>query len=192
MSLHWKVAGRAGEGIDVTGIMFGKTCLRHGMNVFSYREYPSLIRGGHNTHQVHAGFEEITSQQKHIDLLIALNEEGISLHLDEMNYDSIVLCEASQDGYNLQKYASTGAKFFDVPMTKISREETGHFLSQNIVSLAMSALILGLDLEVVRAVIKDQFKGKGEEMIEMNMRAMQRGYDYAKEHLPVIKPIAEK
>lgn len=192
MSLHWKVAGRAGEGIDVTGIMFGKTCLRHGMNVFSYREYPSLIRGGHNTHQVHAGFEKITSQQKHIDLLIALNEEGISLHLNEIDHDSVVLCEASQDGYDVQKYASTGAQFFDVPMTKISREETGHFLSQNIVSLAMSAWILGLDLEVVRAVIQDQFKGKGEEMIAMNMRAMQRGYDYAKEHIPTIKPVSEK
>src|SRR5258708_4765202 len=87
-SLHWKVAGMAGEGIDVTGILFAKLCLRHGMNVFTYREYPSLIRGGHNTHQVHASFEPLTSQQKHIDVMIALNEEGISLHLDEFDANS--------------------------------------------------------------------------------------------------------
>lgn len=192
MSLHWKVAGRAGEGIDVTGVMFGKLCLRHGMNAFSYREYPSLIRGGHNTHQVHAGFEPITSQQKHIDLLIALNEEGISLHLEELDETSVVLCEAVQDDYDTAKYAECGAKFFDVPMTNISREETGHFLSQNVVSLAMSAWILGLDLEILKQVIINQFRTKGERVIEMNLRAMQRGYDYAKEHLPVMKPIAEK
>ncbi len=192
MSLNWKVAGRAGEGIDVTGVMFGKLCLRHGMNAFSYREYPSLIRGGHNTHQVHAGFEPITCQRKQVDLLIALNEESISLHLDELNQDSVVLCEAAQDGYDLQKYAISGAKFFDVPMTKISRQETGHFLSQNIVALAMSAWILGLDPEVLVKVVEDQFKSKGESVIEMNLRALHQGYDYAKQQLPQIKEIAQK
>lgn len=192
MSLHWKVAGRAGEGIDVTGIMFGKTCLRHGMNVFGYREYPSLIRGGHNTHQVHAGFEPITCQQKHIDVLVAFNEEGISLHLDEIDENSVVLCEATQDGYDLTKYADIGAKFFDVPMTNISREETGHFLSQNIVSVAMSCWILGLDIEVFREVVSDQFKGKNETMITNNIKALERAYQYAKDNLPQIKPPSPK
>ncbi len=192
MSLHWKVAGRAGEGIDVTGMMFGKTCLRHGMNVFGYREYPSLIRGGHNTNQIHASFEPVTCQQKHIDLLVALNEESISLHLDEIDEKSVVLCEATQDGYDVSKYASTGAKFFDVPMTNISREETGHFLSQNVVSLAMSVWILGLDIEIFRQVVTDQFKEKGDKIVEMNLRALDHAYTYAKEKLPQIKPIAEK
>src|SRR5260221_477770 len=140
-NLSWKVAGRAGEGIDVTGVMFGKLCLRHGMNVFAYREYPSLIRGGHNTHQVHASFDPQTCQQKKIDLLIALNEEGIALHLDELDEHSVVFCEATQDQYDLAKYASTGATFYDIPMINMSREETGHFLSQNIVSLGASAWV---------------------------------------------------
>jgi 2-oxoglutarate ferredoxin oxidoreductase subunit alpha len=192
MALHWKVAGRAGEGIDVTGIMFGKTCLRHGMNVFGYREYPSLIRGGHNTHQVHAGFEPITCQQKHIDVLIALNEESIALHVDEIDSTSVVLCEATQDGYDMSKYAHTGAKFFDVPMTNISREATGHFLSQNIVSLAMSCWVLGLDIEVFREVMHDTFSGKSPKMLENNLKALERGYAYAKDHLPQIKPPSEK
>lgn len=192
MSLNWKVAGRAGEGIDVTGIMFGKTCLRQGMNVFSYREYPSLIRGGHNTHQVHAGFEAVTAQKKAVDLLIALNEESIALHLDELNKDSVILCEAAQDGYDLEQYrARTGAQFFDVPMTNISREETGHFLSQNVVSLAMSVWILGLDIEVLKQVVKDQFGGKGSKVIEPNLRALDRAYNYAKENLPQIKETAQ-
>src|SRR5579885_3084123 len=138
-SVHWKVAGRAGEGIDVTGTIFGKLCLRHGMNVFSYREYPSLIRGGHNTHQVHASFSPITCQQEHIDLLIAFNEEGISQHLTEIDSTSVVLCEATHDQFDVNKYNSTGATFYDFPMANLSREETGHFLDQNMVALGASA-----------------------------------------------------
>jgi 2-oxoglutarate ferredoxin oxidoreductase subunit alpha len=185
--ISWKVAGRAGEGIDVTGVMFGKLCLRHGMNVFSYREYPSLIRGGHNTHQVHASFAPLTSQQKKIDLMIALNEEGISLHQDELGPESVVFCEATQDKYDVAKYAATGATFYDIPMTNLSREETGHFLAQNVVSLGASAWVLGLSLDLLREVVTDQFKSKSETVIETNHKAMQRGYDYAKEHCTPIR-----
>jgi len=186
-SLHWKVAGLAGEGIDVTGIMFGKMCLRHGMNVFSYREYPSLIRGGHNTHQVHASFDPLTSQQKHIDVLVAFTEEGISLHLDELNENSVVLCEASLGKYDTNTYASTGATFYDVPLTIMSREETGHFLAQNVVALGMSAWLLGLDIQTLTQIIADQFHEKSEEVVASNHRAMNRGYSYAKEHFPPLK-----
>jgi 2-oxoglutarate/2-oxoacid ferredoxin oxidoreductase subunit alpha len=185
--ISWKIAGRAGEGIDVTGAMFGKLCLRHGMNIFSYREYPSLIRGGHNTHQVHASFAPVTSQQKRIDLLIALNEEGISFHQDELGPGSVVFCEAAQDKYDTSKYAATGATFYDVPMTNMSREETGHFLSQNVVCLGASAWVLGLSLDILKEVVADQFKNKSEEVIQKNHKAMQRGYDYAKEHCPPIR-----
>ncbi len=191
-SLHWKVAGRAGEGIDVTGAIFGKLCLRHGMNVFSYREYPSLIRGGHNTHQVHASFSPITCQQEHIDLLIALNEESISLHVKELNENSVVFCEASVDGYDYKKYESTGATFYDFPMTNISREETGHFMSENMVALGATAFVLGLDLEILKQVIADQFGDKGEHVVEGNHKAMNRGFAYAKENFKSIRAPYEK
>ncbi len=191
-SLHWKVAGRAGEGIDVTGVMFAKICLRHGMNVFTYREYPSLIRGGHNTHQVHASFGPQTSQQKHIDVMIALNEEGISLHLDELDKTSVVVCEATQDKIDLSKYQHTGATFYDVPMTNMSRETTGHFLSQNVVALGVSTWLLGLDLEILKSVVSDQFANKSEPVITGNQKALLRGYEYAKEHFQPIKQPFEK
>ncbi len=192
-SINWKVAGRAGEGIDVTGIIFGKTCLRHGMNVFSYREYPSLIRGGHNTHQVHASFSPKTSQQMHIDLLIALNEESIANHLAEIDSSSVVFCEATQDGYDLTKYQQTGATFYDFPMTNISRQATGHFLAANMVALGGSAFVLGLDISILKQVIADQFSGKGEMVIGNNHKAMQLGYDHARSNFTEIKsPSAKK
>jgi 2-oxoglutarate ferredoxin oxidoreductase subunit alpha len=191
-TISWKVAGRAGEGIDVTGLMFGKLCLRHGMNVFTYREYPSLIRGGHNTHQVHASFEPQTSQQKLIDVLVAFNEEGISLHTSELYKGSVVFCEASLDKYDTAKYASTGATFYDVPLTNISREATGHFLAQNVVALGASAFVLGLDLELLRAVVADQFHSKGEKIIAANHVAMEKGYEYAQTHCQPIATAAEK
>lgn len=191
-NIHWKVAGRAGEGIDVTGSIFGKLCLRHGMNVFSYREYPSLIRGGHNTHQVHASFDPISSQQEHIDLLIALNEDGISCHLSEIDEHSIVFCEATQDGYELDQYRGTGATFYDFPMTNLSREETGHFMAQNMIALGASAQVLGLDVEVLASIISEQFAGKSEVIVNNNLKAMRRGVKHAIENFKQVRETVKK
>ena len=51
-NLTWKIAGEAGFGIKSAGMMFGKIFMRAGYEVFDFTEYPSLIRGGHNTYQL--------------------------------------------------------------------------------------------------------------------------------------------
>jgi len=53
-SFSWKIGGEAGFGIVTSGAIFAKACLRAGMSVFDYMEYPSLIRGGHTTYQITA------------------------------------------------------------------------------------------------------------------------------------------
>ena len=62
-ALNWKVTGAAGEGIKSTGLLFSKTCLRFGLFTFDYTDYPSLIRGGHNTYQVKAAEKKVHSQE---------------------------------------------------------------------------------------------------------------------------------
>jgi len=42
------IGGKAGLGAARTSILLGKIFTRMGYYVFNYRDYPSLIRGGHN------------------------------------------------------------------------------------------------------------------------------------------------
>jgi 2-oxoglutarate ferredoxin oxidoreductase subunit alpha len=56
----------------------------------------------------------------------------------------------------------------------------------------MSCWVLGLDIEVFREVMHDTFSGKSPKMLENNLKALERGYAYAKDHLPQIKPPSEK
>ena len=83
-SLSWKIGGEAGVGIMTTGLIFSKVCSRAGLHVFDHIEYPSLIRGGHNTYQVRADVEEVFSHAKHVDLLVALNKETIDKYKEEL------------------------------------------------------------------------------------------------------------
>jgi 2-oxoglutarate ferredoxin oxidoreductase subunit alpha len=70
--LNWKIAGAAGDGIKVSGLMFQKTAFRSGYYTFGSTEYPSLIRGGHNTFEVVISDRPVNSARRQTDLLVDL------------------------------------------------------------------------------------------------------------------------
>ena len=86
-----KIGGEAGFGIKVSGLIIARTLFNMGFGVFGYSEYPSLIRGGHNTYQINAAVGKITSATKKIDILVALNQETVELHRDELSKESVVI-----------------------------------------------------------------------------------------------------
>lgn len=76
--LNWKIAGAAGEGIKVSGLMLQKTAFRAGLYTYGSTEYPSLIRGGHNTFQVTVSNEPIRSARTRVDLLVDLKTSTVA------------------------------------------------------------------------------------------------------------------
>ncbi|MGQ4915097.1 MAG: 2-oxoacid:acceptor oxidoreductase subunit alpha [Candidatus Asgardarchaeia archaeon] len=178
--LSWLIGGEAGYGIMRAGMIFAKTTLKGELYVFVNNEYPSLIRGGHNTVKVRVDSEEIHSQIDHVDLLVALNEETIKLHLDELHdgsgiiYDSEVI---SIDNLELPE----NVKLFGVPLLKIVRELGAKPIVRNTVSLGVSIGILDYDLSVLQDVLSQEFKASPE-VVEINKAAAKAGYDFVKKH----------
>lgn len=67
-----KIAGPAGMGIKSAGLLLAKIVTEAGYYFADYSEYPSLIRGGHNTYQITISPEEVYMTDKEADLLVAL------------------------------------------------------------------------------------------------------------------------
>lgn len=178
--MNWKIAGRAGEGISVTGMIFAKTCMRHGLHCFTYGEYPSLIRGGHNTMQVSASSGPVSCQLRAVDIMIALNDESISQHLEEFTDATVHIVDKKATKVDWEKHAPKG-RILDLPMHAISLETTGSTIAENMVALGASCAVLCLDLSVLETIIQEAFVKKGKEVIAKNILAAQRGYAYAKE-----------
>lgn len=176
IEFNWKLAGKAGEGVMTTAATFARGCHRHGMNVFNYYEYPSLIKGGHQTGQVFASFADAHCQKRTLDLLVALDEDGIRLHTDEITPDTIIIAESTTDKYDKTKYANLTAHILEIPMTNIAREQTGNSLAANMVALGSSAYLLGLNVEIFHKLIREQFASKGTDVQEKNVLAFQAGY----------------
>src|SRR3972149_3877959 len=84
MTFSLKIGGEAGQGIKSAGLMIAKIATRSGFHIYTYTEYPSLIRGGHNVMQVNISSEEVLAPSQTINFLIALNQETLDRHFAEL------------------------------------------------------------------------------------------------------------
>lgn len=169
--INIKIGGQAGEGIKSVGLILAKSLLKAGYWVTGYTEYPSLIRGGHNTYQVLASTEKVFSQEKPLDILIALDEASIKLHEKEFKEDTIVIYDP--EGF---KPTITSVKALPIALVELTKKAGGLPVMANNVSLGAVFSLLNLKLEPLNEVIKEIFQNKGKEVVELNQKAALQGF----------------
>lgn len=177
-----KIGGPAGYGIKVTGLMFGKMCFHGGLNVFDYTEYPSLIRGGHNTYTVSASSEKIYTVDEGVDILLALDAETINAHHNELTKGAGVLYDSEHVHFDTKICAEPSVYCFPVPLRKLVTSQGATKQMVNVAALGATCSIIGYDISVLLSLINNQFKRKGEEIVRLNQKAAKAAYNYAKEH----------
>lgn len=181
-SLSWKIGGEAGFGIKSAGMMLGKIFMKAGYEVFDYTEYPSLIRGGHNTYQLLIENRNVRSVSRAIDILVALNQETITRHADELVAGGVIIFDHEKiDAKTLA--LNKKIKLCGVPLSTLANQAGGEVM-RNVVAIGASLALVGQDLEIASRVIKDTFAGKGETIVQNNIQALTLGFDYVKKNHP--------
>src|SRR3989338_4377752 len=181
-NLNWKIGGEAGYGILSAGEIFAYACAHGGLETFAYLEYPSLIRGGHNTYQVLVREDNVQSHSSRVDLLIALNKETIDRHLGELMEAGALVYDS--DDKTLRDYACATRQHncFGVPMEELAKQAGGEKLMRNMVAVGASLGLVGYSFDYLTSLIERVFSKKGAKMVELNQAAAKAGYDYAYEH----------
>ena len=94
MRLDVLIGGKAGQGINKVSSILSNVLNRHGYYVFNYRDYPSLIRGGHNFNVLSISDDKVGSIESQLDCIIGLDEKTVELHKKELKKDGIIIgCE---------------------------------------------------------------------------------------------------
>lgn len=169
-----KIGGEAGQGIQTIGDTLAKVFSRAGYYVFTHQDYESRIRGGHNFFQIRFSDKPVTASREKIDILIALDKESIEQHEKELSelgqiiYDSATLKQKHEKSY-----------FLDIPFVTLAVEHGGNKIMANTVATGSVLGMLGMELDILLAIIKDTFKRKGADVIKANINAAMAGHDYA-------------
>ncbi len=182
----WKMGGEAGFGVNSSGLLFTRFCMRNGLYAFEYSEYPSLVRGGHQTSQVTADSLPVTSEHYQINILVALNKASIELHKDELSPGSAIIYDSAQftltSPEELLGKKSSQVILLGVPFTQIAIECANLNLLRNTVAIGASLALLGADITPLFTLIEEEFSRKEAEVSEMNKQAIQKGHDYVLHH----------
>ena len=95
------IGGEAGQGIAKTSLYISKALTHLGYYVFVYRDYPSLIRGGHNFDVVTVSNKPVYSQENKYDLIIAFNQDTINKHQRFLKKNGLILGDKNLRSKNL-------------------------------------------------------------------------------------------
>jgi len=172
MKFNWKIGGEAGFGIMTSGLTFAKIATRSGYHIFDYTEYPSLIRGGHNTYEVAFSDEPIRSSIWHIDILVCLNKDSYELHKHRLSAQSIIIYDPEMFEIEMQVIK------VPVPFLQIKKDEKIQQQMVNTIAVAASLAVLGGDATLLDTMLHEAFDRKGEEVVNFNLKLAKIGFDH--------------
>ena len=161
-----KIAGPAGAGIKSSGLLLSKILIAHGLNVRDYSEYPSLVRGGHNTYQLSFSSDEIFTIHQSLDIFFSLVPGHWQQHQSEFTQKTLVFGDDAPQVLPLKELTS----------------QLGSSLYANSICLGVAAFLLGLDLSLCRQLVAQQFGTSSP-----NNSAFDLGYDYAATNFSQLK-----
>lgn len=158
------IGGEAGQGLQTIGFIFAKSLARSGFSIHVTQTYESRVRGGHNTFSIRVGTKKILAPQETIDILIALNEETVELHREELSPEGRIIGNA--------EWKRKEENWIGVPL-----KELGEEMYWNTASIGVSAGLMGLDEKVVVKTIEDSL---GKEHFEENRKIFEASYRWIK------------
>jgi len=170
-----KIGGEAGQGLQTIGDALSHVFTRAGFNVFTYQDYESRIRGGHNFTQIRFSDAPALSPRERVDILVALDRESIPRHEAELSEAGIAVYDSAS---LKQKYEKEN--FFDIPIENLALEHGGSKLMANTVATGAVLGILGMGLDILSGIIRDAFGRKGEDVVNANLRAAGAGHEFAR------------
>ncbi len=166
------IGGKAGDGIDKAGLVISDILNRLGYFIYIYREYPSIIRGGHTFSIIRASKEKVFTHTDSVDVLLALNKETAETHLKRLKPVSAIAYDPKAFGDELTTLSSD-QKALAIPIPTIIKEEEAPPVTSNSVMIGALAKVLGIEWKVLEEV----FRIKLLKATEKNLSVARRGYD---------------
>ncbi len=180
-----KFANVNGSGSASANQMFAKGVFRSGVPVSPKNIFPSNIQGLPTWFEVRVSEKGYLGRREGADIVVAMNPQSYNQDLMELNSGGYLLYDSSWK----RDFKRTDINVIEIPLTKLCVEEFSNskqrLLFKNIVYVGALSYLLNMEKEIYEILIKEQFKGK-EKLIDPNVKALNLGYDYARENLKEI------
>lgn len=165
------IGGAAGDGTREAGASLAELLNDLNFEAFVSFDYPSLIRGGHNFSRVSFSGEKIYNDHSALDVLVALNEETLQVHKNELHKDAVVLA----DSFEKEDAERFGVNAVALPMKEFAQKIGAPPITRTSAALGAACYLLGFSLKDMIAVITEVFQNKS---LDANLKLAEMGYEH--------------
>lgn len=182
------LCGQAGQGIQTVEFLLTKIFKGASLNVFATKEYMSRVRGGINSTEIRVGTVPVKAFVNRIDVLVALDKGAIE-HLEKrISSDTVIFAEAN---FLPKGFSHSVERIIDVSFSNLVADIGGKLYS-NSIAVGMVTSLFGIDLQIVEEQLKQFFGKKGQDIIDKNLSAVQKGYEFGNGKISIdIKPAGQ-
>jgi 2-oxoglutarate/2-oxoacid ferredoxin oxidoreductase subunit alpha len=185
-----KLANVNGTGSASANTLLMKSIFRMGIPVMGKNYFPSNIQGLPTWYEIRVTRDGYVARSGRVDLMVAMNAETYQKDVREVSAGGYLLYDSTWPRSAVLKREDI--TILGVPLARICNENfvgvRNRILMKNIMYAGVLAALLEIDLDVFRQLLTESF-GKKQALVDANMKAVQLGYDHAREHLPCPLPL---
>jgi len=185
VDLTIRFAGESGDGVILAGEVLTYAVSRMGLKIFTFRTYPSSVRGGPCMYQLRASDWHAYSQGDLLDLLVAFDTEAISHHSKDLKPEGELIFDQDRTP---KTYSSLPKRSFGAPFTSIAKNELHFPKAKNMVIAGYVAAHIGVSKTVLEEVVTRRVAWRGEEVLQKNLAAISLGYNISPKGIAIKPP----
>jgi 2-oxoglutarate ferredoxin oxidoreductase subunit alpha len=185
-----KIATVNGTGSASANTLLMKSIFRSGIPVMGKNYFPSNIQGLPTWYEIRITKNGYVARSGSVDLMVAMNAETYARDVKEVSPGGYLIYDSTWPRPALLKREDITV--LGVPLAKLCNENFNgvrtRILMKNICYAGVLAALLDLDLEQIRSLLAETY-AKKPQLVDSNMKAIQLGYDYAKQNFQCPLPL---
>ena len=170
-----RIGGEGGEGVISVGDFVTQACAHAGLDVYTFKTFPAEIKGGYAMYQVRASTERLYNQGDTFDVLCAFNGEAYNMNRASLRPGTAIVYDSPSD---FTPDIPPGVFAYPIPMTKTAKD-MHNLRAKNMVALGAISVLFNIPVESLREVIATKFARRGEDVVQGNLTAFERGRELA-------------
>ena len=185
-----KIATVNGTGSASANTLLMKSIFRSGIPVMGKNYFPSNIQGLPTWYEIRVTKDGYVARSGRVDIMVAMNAETYAKDVKEVSPGGYLIYDSTWPRPALLKREDITV--LGVPLARLCNENFNgvrtRILMKNICYAGVLAALLDLDVELIRNLLAETY-AKKPQLVDSNMKAIQLGYDYAREHFTCPLPL---
>jgi 2-oxoglutarate ferredoxin oxidoreductase subunit alpha len=177
----FKIATANGTGSASANGLIMQAIFRMGVPVTGKNVFPSNIQGLPTWYEIRVNKDGYTARTPHFDLMVALNPATYDKDVAEVRANGWLLYDSSWPLDDRLKRPDV--TYIGVPLAEMCNASfkgvRERILMKNIAYAGALATLLGIDTDIIRALLNEKYGAK-KAMMDSNQQAVDLGFDYAK------------